>query len=134
MMAMAAPRIPDVTDAELRVLQALWDCGPSTIRRLTDRLYPGGGASRYATVQKLLERLEEEGCVARDRSAMTHLFTAAINREIFLGGQLRAVVERLGGDSLAPLLTHLVKTEALRDEDRKALRQLLDEHRPRPSK
>ena len=28
----------DVTDAELRVLQALWDLGPSTIRQLTDRL------------------------------------------------------------------------------------------------
>ncbi len=131
---MPPPQIPNVTDAELRVLQALWDSGPSTIRRLTDQVYPGGGASRYATVQKLLERLEEEGCVVRDRSAMTHVFTAALNRESFLGGQLRAVVERLGGGSLAPLLTHLVKSETLRDEDRKELRRLLDAHRPRPGK
>jgi BlaI family transcriptional regulator, penicillinase repressor len=131
---MPAPRTPNVTDAELRVLQALWDHGPSTIRRLTDRLYPGGGASRYATVQKLLERLEEEGCVARNRAAMTHVFTAALSRETFLGGQLRAVVERLGGDSLAPLLTHLVKSETLREEDRKELRRLLDAHRSRSDK
>jgi predicted transcriptional regulator len=125
---------PDVTDAELRVLQALWDHGPSTIRRLTDRLYPGGGPSRYATVQKLLERLEEEGCVARDRSAMTHVFAAALGREEFLGGQLRAVVDRLGGGSLAPLLTHLIQTGTLREEDRRELRRLLDQHRPRPGK
>src|SRR5436309_1856192 len=45
----------DVTDAELRVLQALWELGPSTIRQLTDRLHPGGGPARYATVQVLLK-------------------------------------------------------------------------------
>ena len=125
---------PNVTDAELRVLQDLWVSGPSTIRRLTDRLYPGGGQSRYATVQKLLDRLEEEGCVVRDRSAMTHVFTAALSREVFLGGQLRAVVERFGDNSLAPLLRHLVKTETLRAKDRQELRRLLDERRPRPGK
>ena len=40
----------DVTDAELAVLQALWDGGPATIRRLTDVLYPGGGPAQYGTV------------------------------------------------------------------------------------
>ena len=59
-------RIPrDVTERELAVLQALWDAGPTTIRRLTDALYPGGGATHYATVQKLLDRLESKDCVRR---------------------------------------------------------------------
>jgi predicted transcriptional regulator len=121
---------PDVTDAELRVLQALWDHGSSTIRRLTDRLYPDGGPSRYATVQKLLERLEDEGCVSRDRSAMTHVFVAAVSRDSFIGGQLQAVAERLCGGSLTPLLTHLIRTEKLPDDARKELRRLLNAHRP----
>jgi predicted transcriptional regulator len=127
------PPIPNVTEAELRVLQALWDLGASTIRRLTDHLYPGGGQSAYATVQKLLDRLEETKpipCVARDRSAMTHVFVAAISREDFIGGQLRAVADRLCGGSVTPLLTHLLKTEALSDDDRKELRKLLNAHRP----
>jgi predicted transcriptional regulator len=127
------PQIPNVTEAELRVLQALWDLGASTIRRLTDHLYPGGGQSAYATVQKLLDRLEETEpipCVARDRSAMTHVFVAAISREDFIGGQLRAVADRLCGGSVTPLLTHLLKTETLSDDDRKELRKLLNAHRP----
>ena len=57
----------DVTDAELAVLQVLWEQGPATIRQLTDRLYPEGKTSHYATVQKLLERLQAKGCVSRDR-------------------------------------------------------------------
>ena len=60
-----AGRPRDVTDAELDVLRALWDDGKATIRVLTDRLYPSGGTSEYATVQKLLERLEAKGHVAR---------------------------------------------------------------------
>ena len=124
------PPTPNVTDAELRVLQALWDLGPSTIRKLTDHLYPGGGQSAYATVQKLLDRLEDAGCVARDRSAMSHVFVAAVTRDELIGGQLRVVAERLCGGSVAPLLTHLLKSETLSEADRKELRRLLGSHRP----
>lgn len=124
------PEIPDVTDAELGVLQALWDDGPATIRQLTDRLYPGGSTAHYATVQKLLERLEAKGCVARDRSAMTHKFSAKVGRDVYIGGQLRAMAERLCGGSLTPLLTHLVKTESLSEHDRKELRKLLGQAKP----
>src|SRR5262249_10192887 len=52
---------PDVTDAELAVLQVLWDRGPATIRELTPLLYPDVTDASYATVQKLLERLEAKG-------------------------------------------------------------------------
>jgi predicted transcriptional regulator len=127
---MAEREIPDVTEAELGVLQTLWELGPSTIRQLTDKLYPGGGQSHYATVQKLLDRLEAKGCVARDRSAMTHVFTARAGRETFVGGQLRAMAERMCGGSLTPLLTHLVKTETLSEKDRRELRRLLNQPRP----
>lgn len=117
--------LPSVTDAELRVLAALWDAGPATIRQLTDALYPGGSAAHYATVQKLLERLEADRCVARDRTSMTHVFRAKVDRDAFLGGQLRAVAERLCGGSMAPLLAHLVSAEKLSASDRKELRKLL---------
>ena len=60
------PDLYDVTDAELAVLQTLWEHGPATIRQLADILYPGGKAAQYGTVQKLLERLEGKTCVRRD--------------------------------------------------------------------
>ena len=58
----------DITDKELDVLHVLWEHGPLPIRRITDVLYPDSRSSYYATVQKLLERLEAKGYVARDRS------------------------------------------------------------------
>jgi predicted transcriptional regulator len=117
----------DVTEAELGVLQVLWDREAATIRQITDVLYPGGGASRYATVQKLLERLESKGCVARDRGDGVNQFRAAIDRGTLIGRRLRAVAETLCDGSLTPLLTHLVRSEPLSVKERQALRALIDE-------
>lgn len=116
----------DVTEAELAVLQVLWDRGEATIRAITDVIYPDGGASRYATVQKLLDRLEAKGCVERDRSNSVHVFAPAIEKDVLIGRRLQAVAQTLCGGSLTPLLTHLVTAEALSIDERKALRELID--------
>ena len=117
----------DVTDAELSVLVLLWEQGPATIRQLTDRLHPGGRVSQYATVQKLLERLEEKEFVARRRTGLAHTFEATVNREELIGRRLRSVAEKLCGGSVTPLLTHLVRTQRLTPEERTELRALIDE-------
>jgi predicted transcriptional regulator len=116
----------DVTEAELALLQALWDEGPATIRQLVERVYKQTGTSVYATVQKLLDRLETKGCVARERGGPVHIFRAAINRDELIGRRLRAVANSLCGGSLSPLLTHLVEGRGLSDQERKELRGLIE--------
>ena len=116
----------DVTDAELALLQALWDHGPATIRQLVERVYHQSGTSVYGTVQKLLDRLEAKGCVARDRGGPVHVFRAAIDRDELIGRRLRAVADSLCGGSLSPLLTHLVEGRGLSEKERRELRALVD--------
>ncbi len=120
----------DVTDAELAVLEGLWEMGPSSVRQLVDRLYPEGGPSAPATVQKLLERLEAKSFVARDRCAGTHRFAATVNRGTLISTRLRGLVEKLCGGSLASLFTHLVQTESLSHQEREALRELVEQWDP----
>lgn len=129
----AMARTPqEVTEAELAVLQVLWEQDATgkpagcTIRLITDRLYPEGTTSCYATVQKLLERLEGKGCVRRDRSGAVHGFSAAVGREELIGRRLRNVAEQLCGGSLAPLITHLVTAEKMSAEERRELRELIE--------
>jgi BlaI family transcriptional regulator, penicillinase repressor len=117
----------DVSNSQLAVLQVLWDEGSATIRRLTDVLYPGGGVAEYATVQKLLERLEEKGYVERQRTRTAHTFAAAIGRDELIGRRLQDVAEKLCGGSLTPLLTHLVRNQPLSARERDELRTLIDE-------
>ncbi|MFW6165328.1 MAG: BlaI/MecI/CopY family transcriptional regulator [Ralstonia sp.] len=123
------PKTPkNVTDAELAVLETLWDADAgATIRQLTARLYPRGGTAHYATVQKLLERLEAKRYVRRSRSRPAHRFTAQVGREEFIGRQLEAMARKLCGGSMTPLLTHLVQTQRLSAEERRRLRRLLDQ-------
>ncbi|GAA4464394.1 MULTISPECIES: BlaI/MecI/CopY family transcriptional regulator [Novipirellula] len=122
------PRAPkDVTEAELAVLQQLWDQGPVTIRTLTDTLYPDGGGSEYATVQKLLERLNKKGYVERNRETWPHHFTATVGRDELIGRRLQTTADQLCEGALQPLLTTLVKSDRLSAQDRNSLRSLLDE-------
>jgi predicted transcriptional regulator len=114
--------LPDVTDAEVAVLQRLWDAGPATVRRLRDALYPGGGPSEHATVHKLLERLETKGYVGRKRADGALVFDALIERDEVLGRQLEALLDRMGGGSLQPLLTNLVRVKRVTADE---LRELL---------
>ncbi len=117
----------DITDAELAVLQVLWDEGPCSIRRITDVLYPNGRAAQYATVQKLLDRLEGKDVVQRDRSVAVHRFAAKIDRNELIGRRLQSVAEKLCGGSWTPLLTQLVNSQNLSANDRQTLRDLIDE-------
>jgi BlaI family transcriptional regulator, penicillinase repressor len=117
----------DVTDAELAVLQVLWEHGPASVRHLADTLYPGGGVSAYATVQKLLERLEQKGCVTQKREEGVKSYSALVSKEDLIGRRLRAVAEQLCDGSLTPLLTHLVRSNPLSADERKELQALLTE-------
>ena len=78
------PAENDVTNAELRVLEALWDNPRATVRAISETLYPKGGTSKGATVLKLLERLEQKGYVARDRNGPAQAFDAAVDRDAFV--------------------------------------------------
>jgi predicted transcriptional regulator len=117
----------DVTDAELAIMEVLWAESPATIRRLTELLYSKGSSSQYATVQKLLERLEAKGFVLRKRDPAAHTFSAAIDREDLIGRRLQATAEKLCGGSLTPILMHLLRARKLTAKERQELRALIDE-------
>ena len=118
----------DITDAELDVLQVLWKHGPLAIRRITELLYGDAKTSQYATVQKLLDRLETKECVVRDRTANVHVFAASVDRDELVGRRLQAVAEELCDGSWTPLLTNLVQMKKLSEKDRQMLRDLIAEH------
>lgn len=116
-----------LTDAQFAVLETLWRDGPQTIRKLTAALYPSQTTSDYATVQKLLEQLEEKNCVWRDRSQMAHVFKAIVDREDLIDSQLRDLADKLCDGSITPVLMRLVEGGKLSKRERDALRKILDD-------
>lgn len=115
----------DVTEAELSVLQFLWNAESATMRQVMEALYPEGGPSAYATVQKLLERLEAKGLVERTRPDGLLRFHPLVSRDDLIARRLRRVAEQLCDGSLTPLLSHLVRADNLTARERAELRTLL---------
>src|SRR5580704_15193971 len=113
------------SEAELAVLQVLWERGEATRRDIADVLYPGGSPSHYTTVQKLLERLERKGFARRTDAAAVRTFAPLVNRDELIRRRLLDVADKLGGGSLAPLLMNLVRTRPLTAEELDELRELI---------
>ena len=90
-------------------------------RRIADSL-----RGHAATVQKLLERLEDKSWVGRDRSGPVQLFRATADRNDLIGRRLRGIAEELCEGSMTPLLSHLVQNERLSSADRKTLKELIE--------
>jgi predicted transcriptional regulator len=120
-------KLPDVTDAESAVLQRLWDVELATARQLRDALYPGGGSSAHATIHKLLERLEAKGYVSRKRVGGALKFQAVVARDEALGRQFEALLNKLAGGSLQPLLTNLVRVQRVTADELRDLLALVED-------
>ena len=104
---------PRPTDAELGILNVLWQRGPSTVRDVHEALYRDEGAG-YTTALKLMQIMHGKGLVLRDDSERAHVFRAAVSRErtqkrfvaemvqrVFNGSPSQLVLQALGGRAKA---------------------------------
>ena len=122
--------IPSLANAELAVMELLWEVKGLTARDLREQLYPGSAKAQHGTVQRLLQRLESKGCVGRDRSSgPAHLFKALVGREAYAASQLESLASKLTGGSLSPLITQLLQDQKISDAEIMSLRSILNEAR-----
>lgn len=114
--------VREVTDAEMAILSLLWDHGPSPIWRLTEMLSRSGMTLCCAKVEQSLNSLESKGFIGVDRLALVHVFRAHCSRDEYIGGQLRAMIDKYCGGLLTPLLPVLLQHETLNAAQRRELR------------
>ena len=115
-----------VTDAELAVLEFLWDHGSSAVREISSDIYEHNTAAYHATVNSLLDQLESKGFVKRDRSGFAHVFTATIDRSSLVGKQLQEIANSHFDGALSPILLTLVDKLTLKASERKAIRKIIE--------
>ncbi len=120
---------PSLANAELAVMDLLWETADRmTAREIREQLYPDASKAQHGTVQRLLQRLEDQGYVERDRSISVHFFAAAISRETYAGQQLESLADKLTSGSFAPLITHLVEHKKISRDEVDQIRSILDAH------
>ena len=120
-------KLDQITDGELSILRFLWERGVATTREIAEAIYPEVNDPKMASVQKLIERLEGKGSVARDRSERAHRFRALVGQEEFLQSRLQSLADRVCGGELVDLMTTLVRSKGISPGERMQLRKMIDE-------
>jgi predicted transcriptional regulator len=118
-----------LANSELAIMDLLWEKTKLTARQIREALYPEATKAQHGTVQKLLQRLEDKDFVVRDRSQFVHMFMARITRQEYTASQLESLASKLTAGSFAPLITHLVETSKISDEEIEKIRDILDEYK-----
>jgi BlaI family penicillinase repressor len=116
--------LPKLTKLELRIMEALWNHGASSVREIQER-FPERGRPAYTTVQTMVYRLEVKKAVRRVKKVgNAHVFDAIVSRN---AAQRRLVDELLSvfGGRTQPVMAHLIESGKLTLEDVHEAEQLL---------
>lgn len=95
--------VPRPTEAELEILQVLWQHGPSTVRAVNDVLNQKREVG-YTTTLKWLQIMLEKGMVSRSGDVRQHVYEAALAEEETQSQLLDRFVESAFGGSAAKLV------------------------------
>lgn len=66
------------SENELKILQILWDRGPSSVRDVHEKISENKD-SGYTTTLKLMQIMASKGIAIRDTSSRTHIYSAALS-------------------------------------------------------
>src|SRR6185369_12949409 len=124
-MKPSKPSPPRPTQAELEILSALWELGPSSVREVQEHQAPARVAG-YTTVLKLLQIMAGKGLVERDESGRTHVYRAAVAREQTQRQLVTDLLERAFGGSASQLIQQALATRRASPEEMREIRRMLD--------
>lgn len=123
---MADRSAPRPTDAELAILNVLWERGPSTVREVHEELNRTHD-SGYTTVLKMLQIMTDKGLVVRDESNRAHIYATRLSEQRTQRQLLGDLMERAFGGSPAKLVMQALSTSKASAEDLSAIRSMLDQ-------
>jgi len=115
------------TDAELDILNILWNSGPATVRQVHE-LLALIKPSQYTTTLKLMQIMAEKGLLERDETDRSHVYHTCFPRERVqrqLAGQL---MDRVFGGSARSLLQGALNAKKTSKKELAELRQILEDH------
>lgn len=115
-------RLPD---AELEVMQALWNFPESATRAQLEERLQTTHPMAPTTLLTLLNRLGEKGCVEAQKQGRTAYYRPLISEKDYLASQSHRFIQKLCGGNLKTFANALCDS-GLSKEDLQQLRHLLE--------
>lgn len=118
--------LPRPTDAELEILNVLWQRGPSTVREVYEVLLETKDIG-YTTVLKFMQIMSEKGLVSRDESDRRHVYEAERAQDETQRQLLADLLDRAFQGSATKLVMQALSSKKASREELAEIRQMLDE-------
>ncbi len=107
---------PTLTKLELKIMQTLWERGPSAVREILEA-FPEKKRPAYTTVQTIVYRLEGKNALRRVRKiSNAHIFEATLSQEATHRGLIDDFLAHFGGRT-QPVMAHLIESGRLTLKD-----------------
>jgi BlaI family transcriptional regulator, penicillinase repressor len=116
-----------LTPLELQIMKVLWDCGPSNVQSVQEKLI-GSPKLAYTTVQTMLNIVHRKGRVRRRLRGRAYDYAPVLTREKAASNAIGDMIERVLGGSVDGLLMSLVKSEQLDPKKLQELSGLIEEY------
>jgi len=114
-----------LTEAELRIMNVLWEKGSATVHEVVQAL-PSKPVPAYNSVLTIIRILETKGYVQHVKDRRAHVYTAKIDRKDATRFEVRHLVNRFFGNSHEQLLLNILEENSIDAEELARVRRLLE--------
>ncbi|MHB8145415.1 MAG: BlaI/MecI/CopY family transcriptional regulator [Vulcanimicrobiaceae bacterium] len=121
---MARKRSSTLTEAELRLMEVLWQKRHATVTQVAEALPPPPLA--YNTVLTTMRILERKGHVRHDEEGRAYVYEPVIEREDAAKSAVGSVLSRFFGNNSGALALRLIEEGSLGEDEIRRLKQLID--------
>lgn len=114
-----------LTEAELRLMEVLWQKGPATVQQVLGGL-PETMPLAYNSVLTTIRILEKKGYVKHEKDGRAHVYAPLVERDEATRSEIRRLVTRFFGDSHELLVLNILKDQSVDAAELKRLRKMLE--------
>ena len=126
---MARSRSATLTEAELRIMNVLWDRGSATVHEVLQAL-PVQPALAYNSILTIIRILEKKGYVRHIKDGRAYIYRALVEREEASRSEIRHLAHRFFQNSHEMLVLNILEDRGVDSEELNRLRQLLEQTQP----
>lgn len=123
---MARKKSQTLTEAELRLMDVVWEKGRATVAEVAAALPPPPIA--YNTVLTTMRILEQKGYVRHEEEGRAYVYIPLVQREEASSTAVRQLLNRFFGNSPAALALKLVEDQSLDREEINRLKALIERY------
>ena len=116
---------PTLTEAELRLMEVLWEKGPATVQHVVEHL-PEKAPLAYNSVLTTIRILEKKGYVKHAKDGRAHVYTPLVERKEATRSEIRHLVNRFFGSSHELLVLNILEDQSVDARELDRLRKMLE--------